>query len=204
MRRYLDQAVQRIDKYLPSGPRLVVIGSASFWHEESEDTCIEIGYRLAEVADLVLITGGVGGAGETTGRAFFASRRESAVEPRIYHVLPQRYPSWDYGETLFAGRDMEERREILGRLSRLYLAIEGGPGTRHEARVASAQNAVLIPVGRSGGHAAKLYRRMKRPANADEESWAVLGSRESTPKQVGAAVLRVVKSYLMAGAYPAC
>lgn len=41
--------------------------------------------------------------------------------------------------TLFAGSDMAERREILARLSPLYLAVEGGPGTVHEGRVAIAR-----------------------------------------------------------------
>ena len=63
-------------------------------------------------------------------------------------------------ETLFAGSDMKERREILGRLSGLFVLVEGGPGVEHEADVAAARGAALIPVGRSGGYAAALYGRI--------------------------------------------
>ena len=65
-------------------------------------------------------------------------------------------------ETLFAGADMTERREVLGRLSGLFLMVEGGPRAGHEAEVASSQGAVVIPVGRSGGYAATLYARVSR------------------------------------------
>jgi hypothetical protein len=85
----------------------------------------------------------------------------------VYHVLPEGEESWDYGETLFAGADMTERREVLGRLSALFVIVEGGPGVGHEAEVASSQGAVVLPVGRSGGHAATLYLQISRPPVID-------------------------------------
>lgn len=89
---------------------------------------------------------------------------------------------------------MAGRREILARLSMLYLAIEGGPGTVHEATVASARGATVIAVGRSGGHSAELYARMCRPAAIDGATWAVLGDAASTPEQTAEAVLRAVRA----------
>jgi len=193
-----DRHAQRLSSCFPAGARLVVIGSTDFYHGQSEDTCAQAGRLLASIPDLVLITGGVEGVGEATGRGFFQARQEAGQEPRVFHVLPEGEVAWDYGETLFAGADMAERREVLARLSSLYLAIEGGPGTVHEATVASARGAIIIPVGRSGGHAAVLFSRMQRLPAIDELTWAVLGAETSTPTQTADAVLRAVRSCLAA------
>jgi SLOG cluster4 family len=193
--RYV-QAVQRLDALLPDGPRLAVLGSTDFWHADSERTCAAIGRLLADIPALVLLTGGVEGIGEAVGRSFFQQRRSAGREPRVFHVLPEGEETWDYGQTLFAGSDMTERREILGRLSALYLMLEGGPRAGHEAEVATTSGAVVIPVGRSGGYAATLYSRMTRPAIVDAGTWAILGRDEASPEETAMAVLRAVRSCL--------
>jgi len=157
-----DREARRLGALFLAGPRLVVIGSTDFWHRDSERTCTHVGRLLTDIPDLVLITGGVEGIGEATGRSFFQARRESGQEPRV------------------------------------YLAIEGGPGTVHEAEVAAARNATIIPVGRSGGHSAVLYARMQRPAVVDEPTWAILGAEKSTPEETALAALRAVRSSLQA------
>ena len=116
-----------LDALLPPGPRLAVLGSTDFWHADSERTCTEIGRLLAGIPGLVLLTGGVEGIGEAVGASFFQTRRDAGQEPLVFHVLPEGEPSWDYGETLIAGADMTERREILGRLSGVFVMVEGGP-----------------------------------------------------------------------------
>jgi hypothetical protein len=95
---------------------------------------------------------------------------------------------------------MAERREVLGRVSRLYLAIEGGPGTIHEGQVALSRGAVVIPVGRSGGYAGELYPTLPRPAFAPEENWRVLGHPKVTPDEVAKAVHDLVIAYLQIAA----
>jgi hypothetical protein len=175
-----------------------VLGSTDFCHADSERTCTEVGRLLASIPDLVLLTGGVEGIGEAIGRSFFQARRASGLEPRVYHVLPEEEEAWDYGETLFAGSDMTERREVLGRLSRLFVLLEGGPRAGHETEVASAHGAVVIPVGRSGGYAATLYGQEVRPSAIDEDTWAVLGARSSTPEETAQAVLHAVRRCLEA------
>jgi predicted Rossmann-fold nucleotide-binding protein len=193
---HFDREAQRLEALLPNGPRLVAIGSTEFWHVESERTCILAGRLLAGIPDLLLVTGGVEGIGEAVGRSFFQARRELGQDPRVYHVLPKGEPEWDYGVTLFAGEDMTERREILGRLSPLFLTLEGGPGVKHEAEVAALKNAAVIPVGRSGGFSSELYSHMQRPQAVDDQTWAVLGSEKSTPEETARAVLRAVRSCL--------
>jgi predicted Rossmann-fold nucleotide-binding protein len=135
-----DHLAAQIAGELPAGPRLIVIGSAGFWHPESEPLCEQLGRHIACINDLVLITGGVGGVGTTIGKSFYRDRQQqgkSAVS--VFHVLPEGARAPNYGRTFFAGQDMFERREVLGRLGSLYLAIEGGPGTAHEAQVAGTQ-----------------------------------------------------------------
>lgn len=191
-----DDLANRTLGRLPDGPELVVIGSTDFWHPESEATCQAVGQLLAGVPDLLLLTGGVEGVGETVGRSFFQARIAAWAEPRVYHVLPHGEEAWDYGETLFAGRDMAERREVLARLARVYLATEGGPGTVHEARVARTRRAAVLPVGRSGGHAAELYGEMTRPAVVDAAVWELLGNPAASPETVAAAAFAAVRSLL--------
>jgi hypothetical protein len=188
-----DQETRRLDVLLPPGPRIAVLGSTDFWHADSERTCSETGRLLAGISGLVLLTGGVEGIGEAVGRSFFQARLDSGQEPCVYHVLPKGEEAWDYGETLFAGLDMTERREILGRLSELFLLVEGGPRAGHEAEVASDHGALVIPVGRSGGYAAALYDRTSRPPSIDAGTWAVLGASASTPEETARAVLRAVQ-----------
>jgi SLOG cluster4 family len=188
-----DRDARRLEAVLPHGPRVAVLGSTDFWHGDSKRTCSQIGRLLAGIPGLVLLTGGVEGIGEAVGRSFFQARRDADQEARVYHVLPENEEAWDYGETLIAGSDMMERREVLGRLSGLFLMVEGGPGAAHEADVASAHGAVVIPVGRSGGYAAVLYGRMNHPPAIDAGTWAVLGSSESTPEETARAILHAVQ-----------
>jgi hypothetical protein len=193
-----DAEARRVDALLPRGPRVAVLGSTEFWHPESERTCIGIGRQLAGIPELVLLTGGVEGIGEAVGRSFYQARREAGQETRVFHLLPKGEPTWDYGETLFAGADMTERREILGRLSAVFVMVEGGPRAGHEAEVAAAHGAVVIPVGRSGGFAASLYDRMSCPSEIDAATWVVFGRKESSPEEAASAVHRAVLLLLKA------
>ncbi len=194
-KRFDDEA-QRITSLLPAGPRVIVIGSTDFWHQESEATCDEAGRLLATIPGLALLTGGVEGVGEAAGRSFFNARLKCQQAPLVYHVLPRGEEAWDYGETFWAGDDMTERREVLGRLSELFLAIEGGPGTEHEVAVASERGAKVIPVGRSGGQAGILYAKMSCPSGMDGATWAALGDGKASPIGTAQAILRAVQACL--------
>ena len=187
-RVYYEGLVAQVSGLLPQGPRLAVIGSTSFWHPQSEATCIAIGQSLARISELIVLTGGVSGVGEAVGRSFFDARSQSPGNRGVFHVLPEGEAVWDYGETLFAGLDMGERREVLGRLAPLYVMVEGGPGTAHEAAVAMSRDATLISVGKSGGHAAEVYPRVSRPAAVPSQSWLRLGQPDATPQEIADAV----------------
>ena len=180
---------------LPPAPRIAVIGSTSFWHPDSEATCHLIGAQLAQIDRLILLTGGVPGVGEAVGRSFFAAC--GSGEQRTFHVLPAGCVPWDYGVTLFAGRNMEERREVLGRMAPIYLVIEGGPGTAHEHQVASKRGATIIPIGRTEGHAGAIYPHTAKPTAAAQSDWDALGS--AGPAEIAAAVVSIIRTIIEAG-----
>jgi len=189
-----DVEAREVVLRLPPHPRVVAIGSMAFWNSESAGICKKLGALLADIQNLVLVTGGVSGTGESIGRAFHVRRTETGGVPSVFHVLPRGETPWEYGQTIFAGADMAERREILGRLALTYVAVEGGPGTEHEATVATANGAVVIPVGRSGGFSATLHSRSERPGSVSEDDWRLLASSTASPHEVAHAACRAIVS----------
>jgi hypothetical protein len=99
----------------------------------------------------------------------------------------------DSGVTLGAGIDYHDRREVLGRIGHAYLVIEGGPGTEHEAAVAAGRGVPVIPLGRTGGHAAALHHRTGCPPGLPRADWDLLADAGAPHGQVIAAVGRLVR-----------
>ena len=172
----------------PNHPKLAVIGSTSFWGDTSEAICKAAGRCLAKIDDLVMLTGGVSGIPEAVSRSFSTNR--------VFHVQPHGFQPWDYGHNLYGGVSYEERREVLARMAGVYLLIEGGPGSEHEARRALQMGAVIIPVGRTGGFAEKLYTEMDCPDYIPVELWEKLGRREENPEEIGIAIAQIVLKVL--------
>ena len=191
-----DHEVATVTAQLPPGPHVAIIGSTSFWHPESQAACEAVGHLLAAIGNLVLLTGGVGGIGEAVGRSFFGARSGRDVPRGVFHVLPHGTGEWDYGKTVFAGSDMGERREVLGRLAECYVVIEGGPGTAHEASVALRRSVCVVPVGRSGGYAGELYPQVPRPPFASKSTWRDLALAATSPSVVAEAVASIVAAHV--------
>ncbi|MEL6459938.1 MAG: macro domain-containing protein [Cyanobacteria bacterium J06621_15] len=168
--------------------KIAVIGSTSFWGDTSEAICKATGKHLAKIDNLVMLTGGVSGIPEAVSRSFSNNR--------VFHVQPQGSQPWDYGTNLYGGVGYRERREILARMARVYLLIEGGPGSEHEARRAVEMGAVVIPVGRTGGFAEKLYAEIECPDYIPLELWEKLGRQEENPEEVGIAITQIVLKVL--------
>lgn len=195
-----EAEVARIRSEMPASPSVVVIGSSSFWNHDSEEICRQVGAELARLHDLSLVTGGVEGVGEAVGRSFDASRSQQGESKRVFHVLPSGSNAWDYGVTLFAGANMMERREVLARLARTYIAIEGGPGTLHEAELARRNGATVLPVARTGGVAANLYGSTTWTEASQLANWETLANTEASPERVAASVIKLVKWAISRGA----
>ncbi|MEM7713684.1 MAG: macro domain-containing protein [Cyanobacteria bacterium P01_A01_bin.68] len=169
---------------ITDAPKLAVIGSTSFWGDSSEAICEATGRYLAKIDNLVMLTGGVSGIPEAVSRSFTAER--------VFHIQPRGCLHWDYGNNLYGGIDYQERREILARMANVYLLIEGGPGSKHEARRADKMGAVVIPVGKTGGFAEELYAEMECPNYIPMELWEKLGRREGAAEEVGIAIAQIV------------
>jgi SLOG cluster4 family len=188
-----DAEARTVGAAIIPGPRLVVIGSASFWGHDSRQLCEAIAVELAEFAALVALTGGMDGVGLTFGRAFAAARRAAARPENLFHLLPRGMGPCDSGVTLGAGIDYHGRREVLGRVGHAYLVIEGGPGTAHEAAVAAGRGVPVIPLARTGGHAGELYARAGCPSKLPRADWDCLADAAAPHGPIVAAVGRLVR-----------
>jgi hypothetical protein len=88
---------------------------------------------------------------------------------------------------------------MLGRLAPVYLAIEGGPGTIHEAEVAHNRNAVVVPVGRTSGFVGDLIAHILCPLPACGAGWASLNDGAVGTDSLAEAVCRIVRELLAWG-----
>lgn len=174
MNRDYDLSAVRIRDVISPGPRLAVVGSGSFWGDDSEDICISIAGTLAQITTLQLITGGMNGVGLTFAREFAKSRSLAGLPENTYHLLPDGFENADCGLIIQAGNNLHDRREIIGRTGDIFLVIEGGPGTEHEVSVALARNVPIIPIGRTGGYAREFFESNSPPTWADQLIWSKL------------------------------
>lgn len=195
MQSETDQTRQNLLAMLPQGMRVAIIGSTSFWHADSEQTCQVLGQALAALPEIVLLTGGVSGIGEACGRSFHLHRQQLQLPMQVFHVLPQGMAAWDYGQTLYAGKDMQERRAVLACMAPVYIVIEGGPATADEVQIALANGALVIPVARSGACARDAYAQITKPVTVPADLWVVLGSDTASVEQTVAAVMGIVAGF---------
>jgi hypothetical protein len=188
-----DTAAAEIRQCLPTGLRLVILGSTSFWGSDSAEICRSLGVAMARMASLVAVTGGMNGVQAEFSLAYAAVCGGQQSAERLFHLLPLGMEAVKAGRTVTAGADFFERREILGRVGDVCLVIEGGPGTEHESRVAMSCGIPVIPVGRTGGHARKLYSGLPCPAAVSTATWALLNDRGATHDEVTVAVQNLVE-----------
>ncbi|MDY6786201.1 MAG: hypothetical protein SW833_27250 [Cyanobacteriota bacterium] len=191
--------------------RLAVIGSLSFSHPATEKICQAIGQKLADFCDLIVITGGVAGVPEAVSRSLWQRRQTvSTGGSSVYHVQPQGFEAWDYGENLTAGATLVARRQILATLSPLYLLLEGGLGAEQEARLALRQGALLIPVGFTGGVARALWHEFSEQyceqledwSREDRCAWTALESRDFDIDDTVQGVITLVQRSMRVKGYP--
>ncbi|MFZ6873749.1 hypothetical protein ACO0LF_16945 [Undibacterium sp. Di27W] len=199
MKNHANQQAQSLLSRLPPGMPVAIIGSTSFWHADSQQTCILLGQALAALPEAVLLTGGVTGIGEACGRSFYQARLDLGLPPQVVHVMPEGMAAWDYGLSLYAGQDMQERRAVLARMAPVYIVIEGGPATADEVRIALENGATVIPFARSGACARDAYAQIRKPPALSEALWAVLGNDAASVEQTVAAAMDILASLRTTG-----
>jgi len=182
----------RIGASLPAGPRVGIIGGTRLACPLSRPLCRHLGAGLAAIADLVLLTGGVAGAGEAVGRAFDRACAAAGRAAAVFHILPEGAGTCDYGTTLPAGADMVQRRQVLARLAPVYVAVEGGMGTADEIGIARSQGAVVIAVAATGGAAGHAYPALAGPPQAEPLLWQHLADASLDPRQLADAAIGLV------------
>jgi hypothetical protein len=117
----------------------------------------------------------------------------------VFHLLPTVCRPLTYGTTIPAGRDMEERREILGRSAPVYVLIEGGPGSVHEVEIALRSGGWVIPLKITGGAAGGMFGVAQaiftKPEPVQQEDWTkVLEGENESPEAIADAILRIYSS----------
>jgi uncharacterized protein (TIGR00725 family) len=191
-----DRESRRLDANLPQLPRIAVLGSTSFSHPNSAAVCKGLGVTLAALGAITLLTGGMGGVGDTVSKSFHEAQAAEGLAGQVVHILPFGHQARDFGSTHFAGSTLAHRREVLARLASVYIVVEGGAGTAEEVAIARARGSCIIPVGSSGGVAAKLYRAQNAPMPNVGEVWAVLGSAEASAPELARAVAEIASRAL--------
>jgi hypothetical protein len=196
--REIQHLTAAIDNCLPKGARLGVLGGTRLVHPLGSALGREIGRRLAGIEGLVILTGGVAGAGQTVARAYCRARRVEHRDIKVVHLLPEGERSWDQERTLRAGSDMAARRRVLARLAPVYLALEGGAGTAHECRVASRNGALIVPVGATCGAAAAWYDAIACPEAIRCGHWLSIADDRLPPGRIADAAVAIIAGYLSA------
>eukprot|EP00927_Polykrikos_kofoidii_P076850 TRINITY_DN73876_c0_g1_i1.p1 TRINITY_DN73876_c0_g1~~TRINITY_DN73876_c0_g1_i1.p1 ORF type:complete len:1277 (-),score=269.54 TRINITY_DN73876_c0_g1_i1:99-3929(-) len=180
-----EKEAEAIDRQLPPGPRVCIIGSTVFQDAASEPLVKALARAFAErlAGRIVVITGGMAGVQKT-----FATTLGSDF-PALVHLLPECHASnFGVGIDVTAGTTLADRMAICGQLGNVYLSVEGGPGVAAEATAAVNRGALVLPMMSSGGASSGMFSfpacALQRPAIATEEEWACLV--EKVPPEVAA------------------
>jgi hypothetical protein len=125
-------------------------------------------------------------------RSFWLTRERIGLPPNLVHLVPHGMSPDFPGAAQRAGRDLEQRREVLGAVAHKYIVIEGGPGTQHEAFVAQQHGALVIPIGATGGVAAKLHDAATPSHLTETPEWKTLNAPGATAQDLVVAVMALL------------
>ena len=143
----------------------------------------------------------------------FAEHAKGSRKSRLFHLAPRGYRPDDdldypllHGETVRMGGDLAERRAIFARVCDVYIVVEGGPGSTDEAEKALKNGAIVIPIRRCGGAAGGMFNfplsKCKKPESISDADWTALSNDTQSPREVAAAVARMVAACLELQAPP--
>ena len=189
---------------LPEGRLVYISGGTEFYSSNGQSICYELGKLLAREGDIILVTGGSKGVGETVERSFYDERLQMGLSDGIVRV--QSKDSQDrsedevvpYGKTLHYGNGIKQREMVIARVLDLCVLIEGGPSAAFETHQFSWSGHTVVPVQVTGGAASGRFgvppSIFHRPIPVTEEDWGVLKDQTASPVEVAKAVVKIINA----------
>ncbi|XP_077992393.1 uncharacterized protein LOC144446494 isoform X2 [Glandiceps talaboti] len=203
-----------IKRSLPEYHNVVYIsGGTKFFWAKSEAICNAIGKSLSQDDNIILVTGGFYGVGETVAKSFLETRRAlKKPDENVWHILPVKdeqdrrlqarqnqdrtFQSVPFGQTLFSGENVRQRESVVARVFDICILVEGGPGAAHEAEEFAWNDHTVIPIKCTGGAAGGKFNVPSKiyevPNGVKVEDWQLLGNQGADPCVIGEAVRKVV------------
>eukprot|EP00439_Symbiodinium_sp_Y106_P056508 s1158_g7.t3 len=177
------------EEYLTTGVQV------KFHQATSAALCAAIGHKLgSEVGGrCILLTGGNAIVHEAVARPFF---EEVGRDRSVFHLCPLgRVCHFDFGVIVGAGSDSTERREIFARSCSACIAVEGGPGTMDEMKLALTNGVPVLAVKKSGGASEEIYHTfpdgLPKPRGVDKTLWDRLTEESGTPEETAEVVVKL-------------
>ena len=199
---------------LPPGKHVYISGSTIFYSSCGKEICEELGKELAQDPDIILITGGFYGVGDTVAKSFFDERTRLGRPHGICHIVAERddqdkshqtrqradrtFEPVPYGDTLFYGDSVRQREMLTPKVIDLCVLVEGGPGAAFEAQQFTWNGNRVIPIKVTGGAAGGSFNVppaiLIRPPGIAESDWSLLGDKIASPSNIASAVVRIVQT----------
>ena len=212
----IAQLCTSLSDQLPHGKHVYISGGTSFFSACGKEVCQELGKQFAKDPEIVLVTGGFFGVGETVGQSFFEERKRLGRPHGVCHVVAERddqdksfqtrqnadgsFPAVPYGDTLFVGDSVRERETVTPKVLDLCVLIEGGPGAAFEAQQFVWNSHRVVPMQLTGGAAGGKFNVPQsifvKPAGVAQADWSLLREESATPAEVAAATVRIARVLL--------
>ena len=210
----LSQLCTRLTSDLQPGKHVYISGSTVFYSSCGKEICEELGKQLAQDLEIILITGGFFGVGETVSKSFFDERMRLNQPHGICHIVAERdeqdkshqtrqradrtFEPVPFGDTLFYGDSVRQREMLTPKVIDLCILVEGGPGAAFEAQQFTWNGNRVIPIKVTGGAAGGSFNVptaiLIRPPGVSDSDWSLLGNKSATPSQIASAVVRIVQT----------
>ena len=210
----LANLCSELSEKLPKGSCVYMSGGTKFFSKCGEEICKEIGKRLAENPELVLVTGGFYGVGETVGRSFHDARVARGEHHGVCHVVAEKdeqdksnqtrqnpdgtFQVVPYGETLFICESVRQREMLTPKVIPVCILVEGGPGAAFEAQQFVWNGNQVIPIKVTGGAAGGKFNVpqtiFQKPSNVKDSDWACLSNEQASAAEIAGAVFHIVST----------
>lgn len=159
---------------------ICVLGGTEFRCPDSEELVTKLAQTLSQgplAGNSTFFTGGLPGVQKT-----FAENFGDGYQ--LWNLLPKGQSSgYQNGQDVNAGNDMDQRKEVFGKLGDIYITVEGGPGVAQEAQMAAERGASIVPLMRTGGASSGKFdfpaSALQKPQHVQEAHWALLSNKEA-------------------------